>query len=362
MSKTYTHKDLSKALKVSETTIKSYRRKFPGCIPIASRGRPIQFELASLDVARRIRDCFSEGMNVKEVRLRLAKEFSWIQPELEKEQKGSKEKITPTPEISQGVSDMAKSMVTMSTHQKGIMKRMQIIESQLENLGLEGHDFNELKEAKVKKDKAQEESLNERINRLDSITGTLADTLSVLVTKMDDLIKRQARQEKDLDDDLSEFQGEDRKPKTNVIAFHKKDFDISEETRAFLEENTKEEKEPGREYLSLPMVVRMADGKYISAGSRGRGRFSLNDLKAILVHGFNPPEHYLMVWEKAENDWWLVLTQPELKDGKTISMQFKEIPTKQGNSVLEITQLRKGIQALHPAEICSIIESLSSTE
>ena len=69
---TLTHKDLADLLKVSETTVKSYRRKFPGCIPVASQGKPIRFPAVAAEVALRIRDLFELGMSVEEVRLRLA--------------------------------------------------------------------------------------------------------------------------------------------------------------------------------------------------------------------------------------------------------------------------------------------------
>lgn len=72
---TYTHKALARQLKVSETTIKSYRRKFPGCIPVASRGKPIRFSSDALAVCRRIRDMFEKGMSVEEVRSALPWSF-----------------------------------------------------------------------------------------------------------------------------------------------------------------------------------------------------------------------------------------------------------------------------------------------
>ena len=79
--KALTHKDLSRQLGVSETTIKSYRRKFPGCIPVANQGKPIRFTTEALAVCKRIRDFFELGMSIPEVRTRLAAEFPWISPE-----------------------------------------------------------------------------------------------------------------------------------------------------------------------------------------------------------------------------------------------------------------------------------------
>ncbi len=71
-----THRDLARMLGVSETTVKSYRRKFPDCIPVASQGKPIRFTAEAAAVSLRIRDLFEMGMSVEEVRARLAAEFA----------------------------------------------------------------------------------------------------------------------------------------------------------------------------------------------------------------------------------------------------------------------------------------------
>ncbi|MBU1248901.1 MAG: helix-turn-helix domain-containing protein [Proteobacteria bacterium] len=66
-----THEDLAREVGVSVTTIKSYRRKFPGFIPVLGFGKPIRFTPVALDVALKIRECFNEGLNVRETRKRL---------------------------------------------------------------------------------------------------------------------------------------------------------------------------------------------------------------------------------------------------------------------------------------------------
>ena len=66
-----THEDLAREVGVSVTTIKSYRRKFPGFLPVLGFGKPIRFTPVALHVALRIRECFNEGLNVRETRKRL---------------------------------------------------------------------------------------------------------------------------------------------------------------------------------------------------------------------------------------------------------------------------------------------------
>ena len=77
--KTLTHKDLGDALDVSVTTIKSYRRKFPGFIPVAGYGKPIRFPARALAVCSKIRECFVQGLSVTETEKRLVQ--AGFQPE-----------------------------------------------------------------------------------------------------------------------------------------------------------------------------------------------------------------------------------------------------------------------------------------
>lgn len=71
----HTHRDLAQALGVSETTIKSYRAKFPAFLPVARLGKPVRLHPESLDVCRRIRDLFADGLSIEQVTARLRSEF-----------------------------------------------------------------------------------------------------------------------------------------------------------------------------------------------------------------------------------------------------------------------------------------------
>lgn len=71
----YTHRDLAQALGVSETTIKSYRAKFPSFLPVAREGKPVRLHPEALDVCRRIRDAFADGLSILQTRLALQPDF-----------------------------------------------------------------------------------------------------------------------------------------------------------------------------------------------------------------------------------------------------------------------------------------------
>ena len=72
---TLTYKILSQRTGVSETTIKSYRRKFPEFFPVHSRGKPIRFKAVAGETCARIRECFGRDMSVQDIREDLSRKF-----------------------------------------------------------------------------------------------------------------------------------------------------------------------------------------------------------------------------------------------------------------------------------------------
>lgn len=74
----YTHKDLSREVGVSVTTLKSYRRKFPEFLLPQSSGKPIRFPEVALAVCRSIREGFVASLSIEEIRSSLLLEFKDI--------------------------------------------------------------------------------------------------------------------------------------------------------------------------------------------------------------------------------------------------------------------------------------------
>lgn len=140
-----THKDLSRLLGVSETTVKSYRRKFPDCIPVANQGKPIRFTADAAKVCIRIRDLFELGMAVPEVRARLASEFRWIEAEVPADETSQPADEAPAQPVAAqparvelpqdfttAVSGLARSMVHLTQQQTAMMKRLQGLEQRVD--------------------------------------------------------------------------------------------------------------------------------------------------------------------------------------------------------------------------------------
>jgi len=74
-AQTYTHRDLAQELGVSETTIKSYRSKFPTFLPVARQGKPVRLHPEALPVCLRIRDLFAQGLSIIQTTQLLKAEF-----------------------------------------------------------------------------------------------------------------------------------------------------------------------------------------------------------------------------------------------------------------------------------------------
>lgn len=171
-AKTFTHKELAQRLDVSETTIKSYRRKFPGCIPVFSQGKPIRFTQEALPICKLIRDLFEQGMSVQEVAMRLGVSFPELQEPLRQVLRqvaapDGAEQASAAPEakdskptglesagqglsqsFSTAIGGLAQSVVSLTRQQSAILERLAGLEEKMLNLVTLGGAQPGLSEAK----------------------------------------------------------------------------------------------------------------------------------------------------------------------------------------------------------------------
>jgi hypothetical protein len=358
MSQTYTHKDLARKLKVSETTIKSYRRKFPDCIPVASQGKPIRFLPEAFAVCSRIRDFFDLGMSVEEVQARLAEEFSWISLVARKKTSQPDSGCLPQ-DFTIAISNLSKSMVTLLQQQNSIMERMANLEAIVE-VGSLGQEFRDgaVQPADFK---ALLEDLQgylrnalmplQQLQRLNSVQG-ITDSLHQAAANMVDAaqIMRSLA-------DKANTSTESETP-SKVVQFP--GTAVSQHVPAQPGARPGASQDPPRVFLLKPMVVRTVDGGYISAGGKTRGRFTLNDFKALLVYGRQPGEYFSLHWEQRGNDWFATLVQTG-KSGKWY-LQLKEAMSQSGVGVVELVGFMVNEEAVHPAEFVAFVAGLAEGE
>ena len=357
--KLLTHKDLADFLGVSETTIKSYRRKFPDCIPIANNGKPIRFTSQAKDVSLRIRDYFATGMSVEEVRNRLAAEFSWISAELPKVETATKLEIAP--ELTQGVSNMAKSMVNISSQQKTILQRVQSIENILEDLGLEGIRASEQeRQKKIEEKRNKEAYLEGRLDHLDDATQELAATVGMLTKEISEFIRQQ--HEKERLQQIVYNQKHVAQPTVQpLMQPHSPQTDTNNEPVPQAEQPVYEpvSKEPVRQFLTYPLIVQVEEGQYASAGGRHRGRMCVNDLKAMLMYGLTPQNQFTLEWVPHGNDWWLSLKQLNKEENNnSLQVLLTELVTQRGHFV-EVTQMVANGSSMAPSEFASVLDAMT---
>lgn len=142
MADTYTHKDLAALCGVSETTIKSYRRKFPGFIPVLTRGKPIRFKSEAGDVCLKIRDCFAKGMSVNETHKVLKQHFKEDPPARSRRAAAPPRPAEPSSGISEEylekffatAGQMMQGMAGLATAQAKAERRLQKVENVLSQL------------------------------------------------------------------------------------------------------------------------------------------------------------------------------------------------------------------------------------
>lgn len=338
---TLTHRDLANALGVSETTIKSYRRKFPGCIPVANKGKPIRFKQEALEICFKIRDLFGTGMSVEEVSERLAADFPWCKgkqaPARGAKADSQKVQMELPQNFSTALSNLAKSMIAMRQQQTTILNGVQRLEGLLTGQGL-----NEIKSRS--RDMVSQEK-----------------AFSGLVEKLEGLV-RMAEAGIEENKNMSLRLAEDR---NMFLMLAEKLVGHSGAAPASKTSTIPSTAAPGQEVprmmLSYPLVVRDNDGSYMSAGGKSMGKVSLNDLKAMLAHAYHSPAGYAMRWEHKPDGWWVTLEQPELPNpasGRKAMLQVLEISSSKGVGVLEIKHYAFNGESRHPSDFSNFIANI----
>lgn len=242
---TFTHKDLADKLGVSETTIKSYRRKFPGCFPVSSRGKPIRFSSEAVNIALRIKDMFASGMSVEEITKRLNDEFDFFPSNgsADKVKQGVKGSISHdfTDSIGRTLSNMAKSIITIHQQQNSILEGMKNIENMILNYSY---------------------ILDSQKLLLHNI-----DIIKNFIIKENKLVNKDANEEK---------------VKT-------------ESPRHLL-------------YLPL-VIKNNDGSYCSVGGINFSKSISLNDIKAMLAHCYKSPDNFTLTWTMLNDFWWVSFSQ-----------------------------------------------------
>lgn len=399
-----THRDLARMLGVSETTVKSYRRKFPDCIPVASQGKPIRFTAEAAAVSLRIRDLFEMGMSVEEVRARLAAEFAWIAPEApasdnRDDAESAEPAAPPQParvelpqDFTLAVSNLAKSMVGLTQQQSAILKRVQHVETLLGGLvppgeGTAGPAAAIGRPAWLDEAQALADRFEALLRALSADAAQGAHGASVISAPTEpgatvasgmpgapgaSGTPATPRADAGPGDSAAASTGADHahadgpanaaSPASSggrVVPFPGGLAVPASGSLDAPEASYPAPQDPPRHLLALPLVVQSPQGEFLGVAGRARGRFCINDLKAMLAFAFQPPDHYALRGETAEDGgWWLTLEQPQAAEPYDVVLLVDESVTPRGNQVAVVRRyIANGVEA-HPTEIYGFLRAV----
>lgn len=375
-------------LGVSETTIKSYRRKFPGCIPVANKGKPIRFTLEAKDICTKIRDFFALGMSVEEVGKRLSGEYGWKKPQGE----SSRKKNSPgkdhyetaavqagdecSSHIQAALGNMAKSMVVMTRRQEELLATMRGIEGLLREMGLKGVEFPDLK-AVMKARSEREASEQDAFNKLRDVAKTMREVVERSQQVLNDnkainaiLLKERkmlVEGSEKIVSLASSFGGQGINEESNaltsgkIINLHEHSLSAGKMQQPAPVPFQADVSEVPRSMLTLPIVLKLEDGTFISAGGKNVGKVSINDIKAMLAQEYLPPDNYYLRWERNMEGWWAIFEQPtneDFENGLVVKVLLHEISSAKGFSVLEAKKMVYNNEPAPPAEFSNFITGI----
>ncbi len=336
----FTHLELATLLGVSVTTVKSYRRKFPGCIPVASQGKPIRFTGQARDVCLRIRDLFATGMSVPEVRARLAGEFAWIPPDAPSKKADPGLQIELPPLYTSAMSDMAQSLVGLAQKQGTVLTRLEALGSAL-GTGQPAPDQSAPDQsASAQSGAGQPSGVCEPavfapiespappapaapLNRAETERPAWLDEFAALSRQAAELVLRL----------------ESCTDRLDLIMEGLPSSPPSGSARGITQETTAGAfRQPDRAFMGLPLVAAGSDGLLRGIAGPGRGRFTCTDIKALAACPTAPDRACSLEWAEHGADWRLTLRG---RGGKPLAMALlREVSDNAGNTAVLLHQAR----------------------
>ncbi len=288
-TKTLTHTDLAREVNVSVTTIKSYRRKFPGFIPVAGFGKPIRFTSEALNVCRTIRESFNTGLGVKETKKHLelagfSKDKASIPPPALGQPLRREQTDERMEDFLLAASTMMQSMSQMAETQKTAEQRLSNLEQEL---------------LKLAQAEVENKELLARLTKTDSNSGTGVPNL--------------------------ENEHPVVKPKriVNVRSSEGKvDSYALDETPAPKDSGFMDKNAPPPKLLDVPVAIRTNDGEYLGLP----GRLTLRELAASLLDRGRIKGEMHADWTKDSEGWRYNLYYPD-KTSKGLTFEAQTTPS-----------------------------------
>lgn len=349
---TLTHKDLSALLGVSQTTIKNYRRKFPGMIPQATRGKPIRFKPEAAEICREIRDGFEGGMSVEEIRSRLEAKFEMPRAQASVSNAG----------ISEGVADtLVSRLEELAAAQNRMAERLESIEAQVRGAGSPG-DVKGLLEPILAALEARGELMRE------DAAGQSGDSArTVRIRARDGSYKRYRLEHVETEGEHAGDGDEVRKASHHEEPYGPDDRTQPEEPGPSAETRVAEESEesgeertdrPPPDFFTLPMVIKSEKGEFLGVPGRTEGHLSIEDFLALLERQVRTPGPLPVSWSGGGDEWRLEVELGKPPYRQDHEMELVRMTTPRGNRVAWLRNMRIGENEVPETFLANFLKQL----
>jgi DNA-binding transcriptional MerR regulator len=296
-----THKDLADRFGVSETTIKNYRRKFPGFFPLVSRGKPLRFRAETADVCRTIREGFDAGLSAPEIRARLEQ----AHPGLPAAKARADVTSRGLEGVAAAISELASEVRRLADGQERIMERLQALKAGSQAPVPEQHG--RTVRIRTREGGYRRYSL-ERIE--EERPGTPA--------------------------------GPAPEPRAEKPA--------EKEVRPSGEE-------PDEAFLSLPMVVRTEQGEFLGVPGKS-GHLSIRDFIALLRRQVKSPGPLPVAWQGGGENWTLLVELGSDPYSQDHVMGLTRTVTPRGNQVVWLKSMSIGGKEVPESFLSTFLKQL----
>jgi len=305
-AKTLTHEDLARALGVSVTTIKNYRRQFGAFLPIAREGRPLRFHASALDVCLKIRALFADGLSVKNIFSSLNSEF----PSFFNNRHLSKVSISDPQATSS--ENLATPESEHPGAADGLLERLRAVETLFEN---------------TSRRVGRVEKLLEDLFTLHNRSNTLQNELLAKLESLADVpgqIDYAAR---------PSSSGSPQEPEPAV----------AEEPAApeyAPRAHTSVLFEPPSDLAPLPVVIFSELGEFLGVTDKKGRPFTLKEFQAFLERRAAGLGKFDSTWSLDQDAWVLTFGGSGQSSGQIHDHYFRRTKTTKGNLVAHFYQLR----------------------
>lgn len=329
-----THKDIALRLGVSETTVKSYRRKFPLFFPLHSHGKPLRFKPVVMDVALSIREGFQKDLSVEEIRTELNHKFSKI--------KNKSKQSSPIDIQAESTTDPSPCPGEA---------RLEALESTLATVLQEQARTNE-------KLVALQELITNCHNKLLTAHEMQESAQGRLLSELRQLIQEQARHPLPESPEkrviIRNMYGDSSEYRLATASVHTGEPPTPSAATDFSLPET-----PPEAILSPPLVVRSAAGEYLGIAGKSEGAFSLNDFIAMVRRSFSAPHDFTISWQSGEaGTWSMTLDQEAAIRPQNYVLQVESVTTPKGNTVTLLTRLDVSGKDMPPANLYAFIKQM----